>query len=117
MNNHLKGRQGEKMAADYLVEEGYQIVSSNFRCKVGEIDLIASKGPVLTFVEVKMRNTDRFGLPGESVSKGKQQKITKTALFYLTIHKQWDREIRFDVIEIFQRKINHIPHAFLLEIR
>ena len=78
------GRAGEDAAASYLVERGWRIVGRNVRCgRVGEIDIVATRAGVLAFVEVKTRRTDRFGTPGEAVTRPKQNRIRALARAYL----------------------------------
>lgn len=93
------GAEGEALAASYLETQGYRIRARNFRSGKGEIDIIASDGNTLVFVEVKTRSTARFGLPREAVTPFKQNMLRKTAMSYLV---QLSKEIpcRFDVVEI-----------------
>ena len=93
------GAEGEALAASYLETQGYCIQARNFRSGKGEIDIIASDGDTIVFVEVKTRSTARFGLPREAVTPFKQNMLRKTAMAYLV---QLSKEIpcRFDVVEI-----------------
>lgn len=97
------GDRGEAMAAEYLRENGYEILASQFRCRFGEIDLIAWDGDTLCFVEVKTRTNLQMGLPREYVTPAKQRRIKKTALFYLAAH-DLDCPARFDVAEVYAEK-------------
>ena len=83
MPSDLLGRWGESFAAEYLRKNHYTVVAANYRCRFGEIDLIAWDKSVLCFVEVKTRTNTQMGLPREYVTAGKQARIRKTALFYL----------------------------------
>ncbi|MDD6736278.1 MAG: YraN family protein [Clostridiales bacterium] len=112
------GDFGEKAACRYLKRRGMEIVERNFRTRSGEIDIIAKDGSATVFVEVKTRRTKDFGNPGEFVDYRKQEKIMKTAVYYLG---RDDVEMRFDVIEVLYRvrlgkpwvsEINHIENAF-----
>jgi putative endonuclease len=94
------GRIGEVEAASFLKRNGYKVIGRNYKSKFGEIDIIAYDQDTLCFVEVKTRNTCRFGLPQEAVSISKQQQISKAALAYLKEHKLLDRRARFDVISV-----------------
>ncbi len=102
---HLaKGELAEQLAEQHLVAHGYQILARNFRCKMGEIDLIARSTtpnltPQLVFVEVKYRRNARYGSAIEQVSPAKIKKIIKAAHFYLS-HHTYHLPIRFDVIGI-----------------
>src|SRR5205807_6725350 len=76
------GRTGERLAAEELLRQGYRIVQQNFRCKHGEIDLIAEDEHDLIFVEVKTRRGNAYGLPEEAVTARKRQKIIQVASYY-----------------------------------
>ena len=93
-----EGAASEAAAASFLKSKGLQIIDQNFRCKMGEIDLIAREKDTLVFIEVRHRKSTRFGSPAETVNYHKQQKIIKTSLYYLQIHKL-DAPCRFDIIE------------------
>ena len=105
------GFWGEYRAAKYLRSRGYRIVARNFRCPFGEVDIIASKGDIVAFIEVKTRSDDAFGLPNESVRRDRRQRYVNCAKFYFS-GKYIDCVVRFDVIEIFKGEINHIANAF-----
>ncbi len=116
------GKMGEKAACRYLKKEGYRILATNyarhFGKQIGEIDLIAQKGDIVAFVEVKTRKSEAFGLPCEAVTREKQQKIIKTAYTYIG-EKNLDLSYCFDIVEVLHdgRKITslrHLPHAFTL---
>ncbi len=119
-NIHL-GSCGEDLAVALLEENGYKILARNFKTKIGEIDIIAKDRDTITFVEVKARNSDRFGLPQEAVSIPKQRQISKAALVYLKDKNLLDRKARFDVVSILfcnkACKTNLIKNAFELETR
>ncbi|SDC85668.1 putative endonuclease [Paenibacillus sp. UNCCL117] len=106
MNGRLAGRKqrgalGEAEAADYLRRQGLSIVHRNWRCRTGEIDLVAEEGGVLVFVEVRTRNlNEAFGTPQESVHARKQRKILETAQVYIHMNGRHASQIRFDVISI-----------------
>lgn len=117
MNTIQVGDIGEKAAANYLCNNGYQILERKYRRKIGEIDIIAKNNQTLVFVEVKTRSSSRYGSPAEAVNYHKQQKIMNTALCYLKQMNQDDARCRFDVMEIFLTdlnvvKCNHIINAF-----
>ena len=92
--NRLKGNQGEEMAADYLRQNGYQIIDQNNTTKFGELDLIATKKDILIFVEVKFKQTEDYGTPEEMIGKNKLIQVRRTAELYLLtnpgIAKQFD---------------------------
>ena len=79
MNKRAVGTKYEEKAALYLKDHGYEIIQKNYRCKIGEIDIVASQGPYLVFVEVKYRMDAHSGSALDAVGYGKQQKILKTA--------------------------------------
>jgi len=113
MNTTLTGREGEAKAADYLRRKKYEIMGANYRCRFGELDLIAKKRELVVFVEVKLRKNDRFGAAADAVTLSKQEKLRKAAASWLASH-DCDAPARFDVIEIYTDtgRINHIENAF-----
>lgn len=94
------GRSAEIAAAAELGRRGYRIVGSNFRCKCGEIDLVAEEGDSLVFVEVRCKRTGEYGTPAESVTTAKQHKLAVTAQYYLDKNNLQDKNCRFDVVEV-----------------
>lgn len=110
------GKKGEQQAADYLLENGYQILEKNYRYQKAEVDIIAVKGKVLAVVEVKTRSTDFFGNPEEFVSAKKIKLLVKAVDHYIN-ENQLDVEVRFDIVSIIENKntfsIDHIEDAFL----
>ncbi len=94
------GNLGEEMAARFLVMQGYQILETNYRCRSGEIDIIAKKSDRYHFVEVKTRHGNDYGTPAESVTQKKQHKIIMTAKYYLMSKRIRDVSVQFDVVEI-----------------
>ncbi len=112
MNTKTKGKAGESYAALYLKKKHYKIVEQNFRCRYGEIDIIARDNGTLVFVEVKARKNTDFQRPAESVSAKKQKRIITAAKYYLMQNLISDAVCRFDVIEVTGEQINHITDAF-----
>lgn len=111
------GKSGEETVAEYLKKKGYTIVVINYRCKVGEIDIIAKDNSVLVFVEVKTRSNLNYGAPAEAVTPRKQRQICRAAQWYLTDKKLLDVPARFDVISVLgidpaNYQIIHIDNAF-----
>ena len=98
-NKRTIGNIGEEMAVKYLIKNKYRILERNFRCKLGEIDIIAKDGVYIVFVEVKMRKNSDFGMPAEAVNFYKQRKIIQVAQYYL-MSKGIEYNIRFDIVEI-----------------
>jgi putative endonuclease len=109
-DNLSTGRIGEEMAAEYLSDKGYSIVEKNYRAGRGEIDLIARLDNLLVFIEVKRRSREKFGFPEEAVSAAKEDIILRTAERYLE-EINWTGEIRFDIIAISGKKIEHFTDA------
>ena len=112
----ILGQEGERIAEAYLRKKGYSLVERNYRCSVGELDLVVLDRRVIVFVEVKTRTDERFGAPLESVGKRKQQRIIKAALFFLSQHRLHHREARFDVVGITlmgrEPAVEHVRNAF-----
>lgn len=110
------GKEGEQIAENYLKKKGYRLVERNYRCRGGELDLIALDRRVIVFVEVKTRSDDRFGIPFESVDNRKQRRMIKAALLFLSQHRLHNRDARFDVVGISfegqQPVVEHIQNAF-----
>lgn len=94
------GDRGERWALRFLYRQGYDILERNYRCRAGEIDLIGYDGPVLAFVEVKTRSSDRFGSPGESLAAEQEDRIRRAALSYRRNRKLEDLSYRFDVVSV-----------------
>lgn len=118
-NRRLTGQLGEDIAANHLAQQGYFIVERNWRCRSGELDIIADKDGQLLVVEVRTRNSGGlYGHPAESVQWRKQAQVRKTAQIYLLMTGQSERIIRFDVITVILKRdalfmdIDHIPNAF-----
>ncbi len=97
---HALGKRGEDYAAQYLIEQGCAILARNWRCPVGEIDLITEQADRLIFVEVRTRRGDRLGTPEESITPAKRAKLIAAAQTYLAEHGQTDRAWRIDVIAL-----------------
>ncbi len=100
------GRLGEGIAAEYLEREGYVICQTNYRCEVGEMDIVALDGDCLVFVEVRTRSSRRFGSPEESITAAKRKKLVEVAQTYLLEHESQPPDWRIDVlsIELSQRR-------------
>ncbi len=115
-----KGAVGEVLAARYLRQNGYTILSANYRTRFGEIDIIAANKKYIAFVEVKLRSSVAIYTPQEAVTPSKQRKILRTALLYLQTHET-DLQPRFDVISIVTedgddpmrvKEFDHLTAAF-----
>ena len=112
------GKFGESLACNYLRKNNYDIIENNFRCKQGEIDIIArdNKKNELVFIEVKTRSNFHFGRPAQSVNFTKQNHLINSSKYYLYKNNIKSIFIRFDIIEVFIKdytfKINHIKQIF-----
>ena len=93
---HAAGRQAEDLAAGFLAARGLRVIERNYRCRLGEIDLIAADGAALVFVEVRLRRNGGFGGAAESITAKKRQRILRAARHYLS--GQPERTCRFDVV-------------------
>ena len=115
--SRANGIWGEAQVANYLRAHGYQLLAHSYRCRYGEIDLIARKGKVLCFVEVKTRTNVAMALPREYVTPQKQHKLRATAMLYLA-ERRLDCPTRFDVAEVYAEhgfdtaRIEYIKNAF-----
>ena len=114
-----RGAVGEVAAARFLREKGYRILSSNYRCRQGEVDIIAAIAQYIVFVEVKTRGQNAMYSPREAVTLAKQRRLIQTALIYLSKYPT-DLQPRFDVVEVVTAvesaykivEINHIMGAY-----
>lgn len=111
------GRRGEKIAFAFLKKRGYHILDRNFRCPLGELDIVAEEGGQIVFIEVKARQSFNFGLPEESLNYPKKRRLTKLALFYLSRYNLKKVSSRFDVVAILLdgekvKDIHLIKNAF-----
>lgn len=110
-HNKKLGKIGEEKAQKYLKRNGWKILDKNYKNPFGEIDIVAKKGEVTAFIEVKTRLSDLFGSPSEAVSFARQTKYIRGANYYFA-GGDTDTVVRFDIIEVFKDKINHIENAF-----
>lgn len=116
MDTKLIGEYGEIIASRYLRKKGYEIISSNYSCRLGEIDLIAENKKYICFVEVKTRSENMKYAPADAVHMAKRSKIIATSQFFLK-HYKTKRQPRFDIVEVYfekdePSKLNHIENAF-----
>lgn len=112
MDNRMLGRIGEDAAAEILRNKGFRILRRNYRCRLGEVDIIAARGSRISFVEVKTRSSRSYGRPCEAVDAGKQKHIRMAAECYLREMEKLGyipAKISFDVMEIVAE---HIENAF-----
>ncbi len=115
----LLGAFGEAAAADYLRKKRYEILGMNYRCPLGELDIIARQGAVFVFVEVKLRREGGYATALEAVTPAKQRKLRFAAEAWLSEIGQEAAECRFDVVEVYLprtggrvKRIQHMEGAF-----
>lgn len=115
MNHYNKGigSFGENLATEYLQKMNYKILKRNYRCKIGEIDIISTSNNFLCFVEVKTRYESMYGTPGEAVNRKKQIKLYKIAQFYIMQNNIFNLNFRFDVLEVI---LNHKNNDFTVRL-
>lgn len=115
----ITGQKGEAAAQQYLRSQRFTILTCNWRCRYGEIDIIAQDGHTIVFIEVRTRkNNAHFGSPLESITTRKRHKIRTLSQIYLKQHQQFHHPIRFDVITVLLderhevKQLDHIRAAF-----
>ena len=112
------GETGEALAARKLIKAGYKIIETNYRTRLGEIDIIAKEDDTIVFVEVKSRRSVHFGNPKHAVTLQKQKKISMVALYYLKATGQSTARARFDVVTVISNRdrpqVEIIKNAFEL---
>lgn len=115
MTNTELGKKGETVAAKFLEKQGYTIITKNFKCSYGEIDIIATDKNEIIFVEVKTRCSQKYGEAREAVDMTKKKHIKKAAMHYIYKHRLENEFIRFDVMEVYLKKdkffINHVKNT------
>ncbi len=94
------GDKGEKLARDFLKKKGYRIIETNFRCREGEIDIVARKKDYLVFVEVRTKTGAGYGSPEESITFAKKDKLIASALSYIDTHKNLPDSWRIDFVAV-----------------
>jgi len=114
MNTSSQGALAEERTARYLSDKGYHILARNFHATGGEIDIVAFYNKILIFVEVKERASEDFGGPIMAVTHAKQKRIAQAALQFIKMNKNISHNtIRFDVVCILPKGIEHIENAFV----
>jgi putative endonuclease len=111
------GLQGERIAAAYLTDRGLRVLDRNWRCRDGELDIVAREGDALVFCEVKARSGVGFGDPVEAVGPRKQRRLRTLAQRWLAAHDEHAPELRFDVVGVLVRPaqpalVTHLRGAF-----
>jgi putative endonuclease len=113
MDRKETGLLGEKLARDYLRKKGYRVLETNYRCPLGEIDIVALRKDCLVFVEVRTKTSLDFGTPQESITYSKKQHLRRSAYYYLSSHpgspEQW--RIDFIAVELEEsRRLKRMEH-------
>ena len=115
-SNQSRGHEGERIAADYLIDQGLRILARNYRYDQGEVDLVCEDGDELVFVEVKTRTSRAFGEPEEAVTESKQEQLRKVAEGYCQEFCLDDKFYRFDIVTVMMEGgksiIRHFHDAF-----
>lgn len=111
------GDHGEQLAADFLTDAGLRVIDRNWRCREGELDIVAREGRALVFCEVKTRRGLGYGSPAEAVTPAKQRRIRVLAQRWLAAHDEHAPEIRFDVVGVLVHRhspadVTHLRAAF-----
>ena len=109
------GRRGEKIAQGFLAQNGYQIIETNYRCPQGEIDIIAQREGTLVFVEVRTKQSRRFGSPEESITPVKMKRLSEVAAHYGQHRQNLPAAWRIDVLAIQMRKNGRVSRIELIE--
>lgn len=115
MKRRESGNMGEKAAVKFLKKNGYRIRGTNFRCRTGEIDIIAEKNDWLVFIEVRTKTNLEFGKPEESVTTAKKERLINTALTYLANYKNLPSLWRIDFVAVEMDKQGKIRRIELIE--
>ena len=112
MDRRALGQKGEKLAQDYLKSKGYRVLEANYRCSIGEIDIIAENKNRFAFVEVRTRSSVEYGTPEESITEAKKEKLASLCMEYISNHKI-SREWHLDLVAVevnTDGKVKRIEH-------
>ncbi|MCR5429786.1 MAG: YraN family protein [Eubacterium sp.] len=112
MNTRVIGSLKEDLAISYLNENRYEILERNFKCKIGEIDIVAKKDNIIRFIEVKYRDTNFAGGAPYAISKNKLKKISKIAEFYIMTNRLGDLMFSIDALLIEDNNYTYIENVF-----
>ena len=112
LSRRARGQWGEDRAAAYYRRAGYEVLSRNWRCPTGELDLVVRRGATVVFCEVKARRTDGFGGPAAAVDGRKQLRVRRLAAQWLAVHDVGRVDVRFDVVSVTGTTVEVIESAF-----
>ena len=115
MRRQEVGKLGEESARKFLKKRDYRILETNFRCREGEIDIIAQQGDYLVFIEVRTKSNLDFGTPEESVTSRKKQKLIASALTYTSTHQNLPSSWRIDIVAIEVSDNGNIKRIEIIE--
>ncbi len=110
--NKVVGNLGEQTAKNYLIKNGYKILTTNYSCRFGEIDIIAMDKECLVFIEVKTRTSGKYGHPENAVNYWKKKHLELTARNYMDYKRMGNYIARFDVVEVFAK---YADNNFIVE--
>lgn len=110
------GRWGEELAVQELLRLGYEIVARNWRCMAGEVDIIARRGPVWAFVEVRTRRGEAFGTPEESITASKRARMQTVAEHYITMHNLWEAKAQLMLVAIDVSRSGQVRRMEIIEV-
>ncbi len=110
--NGARGRWGEERAAAWYRAHGFTIVAANWRCELGELDLVARRERLVVFAEVKARRTERYGPAAAAVGPAKQARVRRLAVRWLADHDVHGVDVRFDVVAVTGVRVEVIEAAF-----
>lgn len=113
MSTKVFGSSGERYSELLLKKAGYTIIEKNFRCKIGEIDIIAIKDGYLVFIEVKTRSSLKFGFPEEAVGQRKIYKISRVGELYSLLHPECPKKLRIDVVSLVIQNGRIVGHKII----
>jgi len=107
----VRGRAGEEAAAQWYSERGFAVLDRNWRCPVGELDLVVARGSLIVFCEVKTRSSEVFGSPVDAVTSAKRRRLRRLAASWLSQHGLRGR-VRFDVVGVLDGQVDVVEDAF-----
>lgn len=115
MKRRDTGILGEKLARDFLKKQGYRILETNYRCPIGEIDIVAKHKDSLVFIEVRTKTSLEFGSPEESITPAKKERMRDTALHYQQTHDNLPLSWRIDVVAVELNRNGELSRIELIE--
>ena len=121
-NKQCLGRLGEDISVIFLEENGYRVLERNYRCRYGEIDIIAVKDKTVVFIEVKTRRSINYGYPVEAITKIKMKHMYNSSTYYLlNSNLSSDMDVRIDAVEVYVQwptiKVNHIKGIIMNQVK